>query len=183
MRHFSVKTSLALLALSGWCFFPCGVSSAQGFFRSTDPVYQKITVAKVLSVDSIRLENGEKIRLIGLKAPFTRPKREKQMVDQFGFEVDARQPTTSFSVEAYEYVRDLLEGKTVRLEFDRKKKDDNFYLFAYVYLNTDDLFANAQIIRMGYAGLQISPPNTKHAEFLREAYQEARREKRGLQGQ
>jgi len=183
MRQILNKTLVFTLLVTGLGLYVCPASGAQEFFRSTDPIYQKIIVMNVVSAQLIRLENGENIRLIGLKAPFARPKREKQLFDQFGFEIEPHHPSTSFSVEAFEYVRDLLEGQTVRLEFDRQKKDDNFHLFAYVYLKTNDLFVNAQIIRMGYADLQISPPNTKYADTLREAYQEARREKRGLQGQ
>ncbi len=44
-------------------------------------------------------------------------------------------------------------------------------------------FLNAEILRQGFANLSIRPPNMKFAKELREAYREARAEKRGLQGQ
>jgi endonuclease YncB( thermonuclease family) len=47
----------------------------------------------------------------------------------------------------------------------------------------NELFVNAEILRQGFAFLQIRPPNTKYSKELREAYTEARLEKRGLQGE
>jgi endonuclease YncB( thermonuclease family) len=43
--------------------------------------------------------------------------------------------------------------------------------------------ANAELLRMGFVKLRIVPPNVKHEQQLRAAYQEAKKEKRGLQGE
>ncbi len=180
MRYFPSKTLLLFTLAVGFCW--ASSCEAQELFLSADPAYRRIVVAKVLSAERIQLENGDRIRLIGIKAPFERPRREKLLVDKYGFEIEPEEPTTDFSQKAYEYVRNLLEGQTVRVEFDRKKNDENFDLYGYVFLLEGNLFVNAEILRMGYADLHISPPNTKHAELLRDAYREARREKRGLRG-
>ena len=144
--------------------------------------YREITITQVLSVDTIRLENDEKIKLIGLKAPQP-PPREKIERDDKGLVI--KRQTTSFKTleqQAFDYARELMEGKKVRLEFD-VRKDGPEGTPAYVFLLEDNSFVNAEILRQGSAYFQISPPNTKYQQQLREAYQEARREKRGLQGE
>ncbi|MBF0510702.1 MAG: thermonuclease family protein, partial [Candidatus Omnitrophica bacterium] len=53
---------------------------------------------------------------------------------------------------------------------------------AYVYLPEGQM-ANAELLRKGFVRLRIVPPNVKYADKLRQAYQEAKREKRGLEGE
>ncbi len=143
--------------------------------------YQEIAVKEVLSADVILLENEEKIKLIGLKAPEP-PAREKIERDDKGFVIKKEGiPLKSLEQQSFDFARELMEGKKVRLEFD-VRKDNPEGTPAYVFLLEDGSFANAQILRQGFAYLQISPPNTKHEQQLREATQEAIREKRGLQG-
>lgn len=74
--------------------------------------------------------------------------------------------------------RDLVAGKTVRLEFDEQEYDKYGRLLAYVYC--DDVFVNAELIRQGYASVMIVSPNTKHAELFLRLENEAREAKRGL---
>lgn len=143
--------------------------------------YQKIKVGRVLSADTIELENGERIRLIGLKAPKP-PKKEKVKKDEFGFVIEDVDPWTTLDEEAFIFARRLLEGQYVRLEFDTERRNERASL-AYVFLIKDDLFANTEILRQGFADLQITPPNLKYADKLREAYREAKKEQRGLQAQ
>lgn len=143
--------------------------------------YDDVRVAKVLSADSFILASGEKIKLIGLVSPEP-PKKKKVERDAHGFIIEEKDPTISIEQQSYDFTRDLIEGKKVRLEFDAEKNSDDFRTFAYVFVD-NDLFVNAEILRQGYADLKILPPNTKYAQALREAYQEARREKRGLRGE
>lgn len=144
--------------------------------------YQNVLVERVLSADKIQIEGGQKFRLIGLKA-LDAPHRQRAEYDERG-NVVLPKPVLEISNEerALTFTIELLEGKKVRLEFDTQRKNDDFEALAYVFLVSDNTFANAEILRYGWADLQIVPPNTKYEERLREAYQEARREKRGLQG-
>ena len=91
--------------------------------------------------------------------------------------------STSIELPGSNIAEVRVEGDKVRIEFDRNKKNKDFDTLAYVFLEEENLFINAEILRLGYAHLQISPPNMKYASELREAYQEARREKRGFQSQ
>ena len=155
-------------------------SSSEPLF-GTAKSYQHVLVEKVLSSDTFVLQGGEKIKLIGLVSPEP-PKRKKVERDKYGFIIAETDPTISFEQQALDFTKSLLEGKFIRLEFDAELKSEDFKTFAYAFLD-DQTFVNAEIIRQGFADLKIVSPNTKYAQSLREAYQEARKEKRGLQGE
>jgi micrococcal nuclease len=144
--------------------------------------YKKVLVAKVLTPDTIELESGERVQLLGLLGPRA-PKVQYEERDEHGFiipkDVD---PATSAEEDAFKLVRTLLEGKKVRLEFDSQRRNEDNVLQAYVFF-MDGSLVNAEILRQGAANLRITPPNVKYADQLRSAYQEARREMRGMQGQ
>lgn len=145
--------------------------------------YKDVFVEEIISGDTFRIrENGEIIKLIGLKAPEKPRVRKKVERDKYGFIIeDLANPVISSEQRAYEFVSDLLLNKHVRIELDKNKNDDNFYTLGYVFLLENNLFVNAEILKQGHANLSIRPPNMKYADQLRDAYQEARREKRGLQ--
>lgn len=151
-------------------------------FSSRNNNYERIEVRRVIKADEIELENGEKIKLIGLKAPAA-PKPEKKEFDEYGFEIKNDSPLTPLEEEAFIFTKKLLENKMVRLEFDKQKRNEELKTLAYVFLIDDNIFVNKEILRQGFANLTIRPPNIKYADTLRQAYQEARQEKRGLQGE
>jgi len=145
--------------------------------------YQDVLVQRVLSADTILLDNGDKFKLIGLKAPET-PRRARIEYDRDGKALEREVlPENTLEEKAFAFAVHLLEGKQVHLEFDVQGKDEDFTAVVYVFLVKDNLFANAEILRHGYADLKIRPPNLKYADRLREAYREAHEEKRGIQGQ
>lgn len=148
----------------------------------TSANYRKVFVSKVLTPDTIELESGERVHLLGLSGPralkITYAER-----DEHGFIIPKQvDPATSVEEAAFHYVRSLLEDKNVRLEFDSQRRNEENTLQAYVFL-MDGSLVNAEILRQGAAHLRITPPNIKYADQLRSAYQEARREMRGMQGQ
>lgn len=161
------------------------------FFKKSSQ-YNDVLVKKVLSADTIQLETGEKIKLIGLIAPTPpRFKRERDREEietppthALNYEFDKKEvdPTTTIDVESFTFAKELLEGQHVRLEFDVNKKSFNTTV-AYIFVLPQNTFANAEILRQGFARLRIEPPNTKYEAQLREAYREARKEQRGLQAE
>ena len=143
--------------------------------------YRDVVVERVLTADTIMLDGYKKIRLIGLKAPEA-PRRPKTEYDKNGMPIEKPVlPENTFEEKAYAFASHLLLGKHIRLEFDDSRNDDDFMTVAYVFLVEDGTFANAEILRYGYADLQIKPPNLKYEDELRAAYREARQEKRGMQ--
>ncbi|MCB9757703.1 MAG: thermonuclease family protein [Candidatus Omnitrophica bacterium] len=146
-------------------------------------ILKNVLVERIISADTIVLEDGKKIKLIGLKAPDA-PRRPKVEYDKNGLPIEnVVLPENTFEEKAYAFAHKLLVGKKVRLEFDETRTDDHFATIAYVFLVDNNILVNAEILRWGYADLQIQPPNFKYQDQLRDAYKEARREKRGLQNQ
>ncbi len=178
-----------LVILSLWIFSSqsLAVEKSSRFDQNWDSAYQKIRVARVLKADTIILENEQKFRIIGLKAPDAPRLKREVAEDRYSSMVvkddDTKiSPITSIEEQAFDFAKSLLEGKYVRLEFDVQTKSEDRVNLAYVFLIEGNTFVNAEIIRQGFANLQIRPPNTKYSDQLREAYREAREEKRGLQG-
>ncbi len=148
--------------------------------------YKDVVVDEVLSVNTFRLKDGEKVRLIGLRVPkeFVLKKKDKKRRDKYGFVIKEKEPPfTPFNEKAINFVRNLIEGKHVRLEFDVKKTDENYVTLAYAFLIKDNTFVNGEILRQGFAYLSLGPLNKKYEKQLKSAYQEAKRELRGVHGQ
>lgn len=145
------------------------------FGKSYD--YNDILVKRVVDGDTIQLENGEKVRLIGIDTPEMH-ESEKLFRDSRKANKDVRE-IKELGERAYQFTRKLLEGKRVRLELDVEKRDKYSRLLAYVFLK-DGTFANAEIVKQGYASLLTIPPNVKSADLFRELYRQARENRRGL---
>ena len=178
-KLFILILNLSILTFN---FSPGFTETNLEYFFGLGDQYNDVLVREVISGDTIKLESGEKIKLIGLRAP-TVPRSARQDIerDEYGFVVEKSvDPVTPIEMRSYLFTKNFLEGKRVRLEFDAEKKNDNLDTLAYIFIGKKNLFANAEILRQGYAELQTSSLNTKYAELLREAYKEARREHRGL---
>ncbi len=139
--------------------------------------YADILVIRAVDGDTLVLESGERVRLIGIDTP--------EMHESNKLYRDAQRTKQDVSTiqklgrQAYEFTRNLVEGKRVSLEFDVEKYDRYKRLLAYVYLK-DGTFVNAKIVEEGYASLMTYPPNVKYADLFLKLYQEARQNQRGL---
>ncbi len=96
------------------------------------------SVVRVIDGDTIVVNingNDEKVRLIGVNTPET---------------VDPRKPVQCFGREASNFVKNMLTGKTVRLDSDSTQSNRDKYgrLLRYVYLG--DILVNEEIISSGY---------------------------------
>jgi len=140
--------------------------------------YADILVQRAVDGDTLKLENGERVRLIGIDTPEMHESdklyRDSQRTGQ-----DVR-TIQALGRRAYEFTKKIVEGQRVSLEFDVEKYDKYDRLLAYVYLKKDGTFVNAEIIKQGYASLMTFPPNVKYADLFLKLYQEARNNKRGF---
>ena len=136
-------------------------------------------VVKVVASDLIVLEDGRRVRLIGVESAGLPPRKYVKYDDKGRVIEEPEEPTISLEEQALTYAQELLENKKVRLEYDVDARDHG-YLCAYVYLS-DGRMANVELLRMGFVKLRIIPPNVKYEDKLRAAYQEAKKEKRGLE--
>lgn len=107
----------------------------------------------------------ETVRLLGVDTPET---------------VDPEEPVECFGPEASAYTHTRLEGRHVRLETDRQRRDRYGRLLAYV--EVDGVRFNDELLRLGYATLLVIPPNGAHARALLTAELDARTAGRGLWG-
>ncbi len=136
-----------------------------------------LTVQRVIDGDTLKLSNGEKVRLIGIDTPesSSNPKLYRD-AKRTGQDVET---IKGFGKRATEFTRQLVEGKQVRLEFDVQQRDKYGRLLAYVYLE-DGTFINAEIIKEGYAQVMTVPPNVKYQDLFLKLQGEAMKNKRGL---
>ena len=137
-------------------------------------------VVKVVASDLIVLEDGRHVKLIGVESAGA-PRRQYVKYDEKGHVIEEPvEPTISLQEQALTYAQELLENKKVRLEYDVDARDASGYLYAYVYL-PDGRMANTELLRMGFVKLRTIVPNVKYEDKFNAAYQEAKREKRGLE--
>lgn len=110
-------------------------------------------------------EKGLKIRLIGVDAPEPRNTGTRSR----GY----------FGTESTGYLKQMLTGKRVRLEFDVSRFDRYGRTLAYAYLD-NGTFINAELVKNGYATVMTIPPNVKYADTFTELASKARKQKKGL---
>lgn len=122
-------------------------------------------VTRVIDGDTVVLDSGERVRYIGIDSP----------------EKSGSPEVVALGRAATEHNRRLVEGKTVRLEFDVRPRDRHGRLLAYVYV--DAIFVNARMVEDGYAFAYTVPPDVQYAERFRELERQAREERRGLWGE
>ena len=89
-------------------------------------------------------------------------------------------PVECYALKASHFNERLVEGETVRLEYDAEERDVYGRLLAYVYLG--DEFVNAELVRRGYATTLTIPPNTRFADLFARLEREASDDERGLWG-
>lgn len=129
-----------------------------------DPGVTYCTVEKVFDGDTILLTDGRRIRLLGINTP----------------EVAGRYKTAEAGGEqAKTWLRQRLEGKKVRLEFDVEKQDKYQRTLAYVFAD-DRNHINLQLVERGLATANIYPPNLRYLDGFLKAQSAAETAKLGL---
>ena len=105
-------------------------------------------VKTVIDGDTIELNNGEKLRYIGVDAPeFQSSKKNAEQ----------------FAEEAFQANRKMVENRKVKLEFDVEQRDQYGRLLAYVYTE-DGIMVNEWLVANGYAKTVVFPPNVRYVD-------------------
>jgi micrococcal nuclease len=123
-------------------------------------------VAKVFDGDTIALQGGEKVRLLGINTP------------EIG---GGRKAEEAGGQEAKAWLKQKLEGRRVRLEKDATAQDKYGRLLAHVFAE-DGTHVNLALVEAGLATTDLYPPNVKYADALHAAERRAENEKRGIWG-
>ncbi len=123
----------------------------------------KSKVIEVIDGDTVKIEDGSLIRLLGIDAPETNhPDLSPQR----------------FGEEAKEYLKKRILNKVCIFEYDKNNKFDIYNrILAFVYL--DGKLINAEMIKNGYAYVYLKSKNKKTNEFLM-LEDVARKQKKGL---
>jgi micrococcal nuclease len=124
---------------------------------------QTFKVEIVIDGDTLKLEDGRLVRLIGIDTPETR---------------HPEVPVQVFGEEASQFARQLCEGFDIYLEYDQEPKDVYGRTLAYVYLK-DGRMLNEELIKQGYAYVLRRFPFRKKQRFLN-LQEQARFGNRGL---
>ena len=99
--------------------------------------------------DTIVLNGGERVRLLGIDSPES---------------VNRRQPIQCFAREASKFLSDLTINKVVRVEHEGRKKDRYGRTVAYVYLE-DGTLLNAVMVERGFAFAYLKYPFSRSEQF------------------
>ncbi|HYE22000.1 MAG TPA: thermonuclease family protein [Verrucomicrobiae bacterium] len=109
---------------------------------------ETLTVTRVVDGDSLKLSNGEMVRLIGIDTPES-SMNSKLKRDQKRSGQDAK-TIIRLGNRAKNFTRALVQGREVKLEFDVTKRDKYGRLLAFVYFpvyGTNRLFVKDGIIQ------------------------------------
>ncbi len=111
-------------------------------FETLPPAGVPLRVTRAVDGDTLLLEGGFRVRLLGVNTPETKhPDR----------------PPEPYGPEASEYTRSLVDQRTVSLEYDRERLDQYRRVLAYVYLD-DGSMLNQRLIETGHSPAVVSFP-------------------------
>lgn len=138
----------------------------EGDASQLGPYYE---VTRVVDGDTLIIDfegKEERIRLIGIDTPEA---------------VDPRQSVECFGEEASARLKELAEGKLVRLEFDRTQGERDSYgrMLAYVYKEDGEML-NRKMVAEGYAHEYTYMSPYKYQRDFRNVQNFARISTRGL---
>lgn len=121
---------------------------------------------EVVDGDTIVIENGVRVRLLGINAP---------------------EKAECYGEEAKKELNKLIAGKKIILEKDQTAADNFGRLLRYVFVyneapDRDNIFVNEKLLRGGFVMSMYVKPNKRYLALLQAAEREAQKEKAGLWG-
>lgn len=120
-------------------------------------------VETVLNGDTLLLENGKLVKLIGVQTPEANDPEER---------------VRHFGMAAADFTQNMVEGKKIRIKYHYGRENTDGKVLASVYL-LDGTFLNAEIIKQGYGRADLKCTSGDMRE-LPEYERRAREDKRGL---
>ncbi len=116
-----------------------------------------VRVKRVYDGDTVLLEDGRKVRYLGINAP------------------EFQEP---FYLKSKRSNESLVMGREIRLEFDQERTDSYGRVLAYVYAGNE--MVNARLVQEGLAHAFFIGPNRKHHAKLLRLQAEAQQRKVGI---
>ena len=155
--RFNARYALLILGLAGTLVsgLACG--------NTDSGTFEEALVVRVIDGDTVELENGERVRYLGIDTPET---------------VHPGKPVECFGPEASERNKELVEGKKVRLLQDGPDRDIYDRLLRYVFVG--GTFVNGDLVWGGYAYARSYAGTPLFYQTLVQLERSAREGKRGL---
>lgn len=122
-------------------------------------------VSKVIDADTITLENGQKVRLIGIDGP---------------------EKGECFYDESLKFTKDLLENQYVKIQKDISEVDNYNRLLRYVIIpksGEDNILVNDYLTDEGQVLSVSSAPDLRYRDLMATSQQQAIRANKGLWNQ
>ncbi len=124
----------------------------------------KNKVAYVYDGDTIKLENGEKIRLLGIDTP--------EVASHY------RKAVAGGNI-AQKWLRQKLKDQSVYLEYDQEQRDKYKRVLAHVFLENGE-HLNVALVKEGLAIVNLFPPNLRYKDELLAAQKTAQQQQLGM---
>ena len=124
-----------------------------------------VKVIRIIDGDTIQLEDGRKLRYIGIDTPEL---------------TDPRKGMECYGKESSKRNHELVFGKNIRIEKDVSETDRYKRILRYVYI--DEIMINELLVKEGYALASSYPPDVKYQDILMKAQEVAKANKSGLWG-
>ncbi len=175
--RFLISGFLLLIYLG---FVNCSFAAIKNDKNSYDSEsnYFDIGMKEVLSGDLIILDNDRHLCLIGIDTP--------EVIEGNKLQFDSKISNVPEEVlrvmgnEAKCLLEDLIGGKRIRIEFDKKKENNYGDLLGYAFVIPEkkserEVFLNAEIIKKGYTYEIDTTPNRWYMELFKKLHAEAKK--------
>ena len=141
-------------------------ASATKITPATKTYRYKYKVKRVYDGDTIILQNGHRVRLLGVNTPEIKSRHRQG-------EEGGRQAT--------QWLKDKLGTANVFLEYDDEKHDKYQRDLAHLFLDNGE-HINLSLIESGLGMLSIIPPNVRYSKRLQQAEKKAMSQQLGIWG-
>ncbi len=131
-----------------------------------DRIDAQARVKHVLDGDTIELDDGRRLRLIGLNTP------------EIGHD---GAPSEPFAIEARDHLQRLLagHGNRIALRYDRERTDNYQRTLAHLFL-ADGTSITAELLEQGLGAVLVVPPNVWNAPCYQQAERRAQARQQGI---
>jgi len=142
----------------------CGAWQTQAGTFSVVNGSRWVRVGYIYDGDTFKTARGERIRLLGINAPEV---------------THGSEPGQVMGKAATRALTSLIAGKTVRLTFDRQRRDIYGRTLAQVWLR-DGTWVDGEMVRRGFAHVYTFTPNLRWAKRLIALERTARKHRLGI---
>ena len=150
------------VAIALWLLVFSGLATAQ---CAADRIDETVVVAQVFDGDTVRLEDGRRLRFIGIDTP---------EIDHRGGQSEPYSRAAQRRVQAL-----LADGGRLSLRYDREREDHYGRALAHPYL-VDGRSLNALLLEEGLARALVVPPNLWQQDCYRAVMAGARQARAGM---